>query len=128
MRCGLLLLFAPGYSLRYASCILADHSHHLPALAATSQQRPPSLTPTLLLAPNSSSARARRAMSMLNSMHGSSQVYSESYWRPITGVAMIISCMVLAAMCSHRWPGWRWDDWRSLTLPKIAILLVLVDS
>lgn len=58
-----------------------------------------------------------------------SQVYGGQDWiRPVTGVLQLVANMVVASMVSARWPGWRYSSWRALTVPKVALLLVLVNT
>jgi hypothetical protein len=57
-----------------------------------------------------------------------SQVYSQPFWRPITGAIQLVSLMLITSMFTHRLPPMKLDAWRVLTLPRWAILALLADS
>ncbi|ORY75985.1 hypothetical protein BCR35DRAFT_306050 [Leucosporidium creatinivorum] len=57
-----------------------------------------------------------------------SQVYSQPFWRPITGAMQLLSLMLITSMFTHRLPPWKMEAWRALTLPRWAILALLADS
>lgn len=57
-----------------------------------------------------------------------SQVYSQPFWRPTTGVIQLVSLMLITSMFTHRLPLCKVEAWRTLTIPRWAILAVLADS
>ncbi|ORY75968.1 hypothetical protein BCR35DRAFT_353491 [Leucosporidium creatinivorum] len=58
-----------------------------------------------------------------------SQVYGGQDWvRPVTGVLQLLANMVVACMVSHRWPGFTVNSWRGMSVPKVALLLVLLNT
>lgn len=58
-----------------------------------------------------------------------SQVYGGQDWaRPVTGLLQLVANMVLAVMVSSRWPGWTYESWRGMSVPRVALLLVLLNT